>query len=54
VTKGEGTKYVIRIFLRYDAKGFFLDHSFVESFSARTAYLCRSDEIPQSARRLWN
>jgi small subunit ribosomal protein S8 len=47
VTKGEGTKYVIRIFLRYDAKGVSsITHLSRISSPGRRVYV-GADEIPR-------
>ncbi len=52
VTKGEGVKYVIRIFLRYDAKGTSsITHLSRVSRPGRRVYVC-SDRNSESPRRL--
>ena len=51
-TKGEGVKYVIRIFLRYDAKGVSsITHLSRVSRPGRRVYVAAS-EIPESSWRL--
>lgn len=51
VTKGEGVKYSIRIFLRYDAKGT-SSITHLSSFSPRTPRLRRRNRNTESSRRL--
>ena len=49
--KGEGSKYVIRIFLRYDAKGNRRSRTW-RGFASRPPRVCRLERDPEGPRRL--